>query len=153
MAAPPCRHPSQYPPPPRRPCARRNGGVGSLPSCDCLEPRVLLSVVRAAAPFLPVPSDGPGRYQLVARGGVGVARDADVFSLGRLQPGDVLTVSLGGTAGGRGSLDDGLLELFRHDVDAAGAFRVAANDDDGPGADAFLYRYPVMTEDQYFVRV
>jgi hypothetical protein len=113
---------------------------------------VLLSDVRAAEPFAPVPADAPGRYQLLARGGVDVAYDADVYSIGRLQPGDVLTVSLAGFAGARGSLGDGLVEVFRHEVDAAGVFRVAANDDDGPGADAFLYRYPVATDDAYYIR-
>ena len=93
------------------------------------------------------PTDEP-LYQLVARGSITPAGDADTFSLGTLEDGDVLTLTASGQPSTRGTLADPYVELYR----AGSATPVIFNDDDGPGKDALIHRYRIRANDTYYVR-
>jgi extracellular elastinolytic metalloproteinase len=87
-------------------------------------------------------------FQLGISGQLSSSTDADYFSIGTLQAGDVLTISESGSASGRGTSNDPLVRLYR----AGSTSIIASDDDNGPGADSLLYRYTITTTDTYFVR-
>ena len=88
------------------------------------------------------------QFQLAARGTIGAAGDADAFSLGTLEDGDVLTLTVSGQPSSRGTLADPYVELYR----AGSAQPVIFNDDDGPGKDALIHRFRIRANDTYYVR-
>lgn len=90
-------------------------------------------------------------YHLGITGTITPVNDSDWFRIGELQAGDVLTVSLSGTASTRGSLANPLVELYRGP--AASPILVASDDTGGPGGiDALIWRFEVTDTDTYFVR-
>jgi hypothetical protein len=93
------------------------------------------------------PTDEP-LYQLTARASIGAAGDADTFSLGTLEDGDVLTLTASGVGSSRGTLADPYVELYR----SGSAQPVIFNDDDGPGKDALIHRFRIRANDTYYVR-
>lgn len=97
-----------------------------------------------------VPVDGVSRYQMMIRGAIGSSGDSDYFSVGRLQAGDELTVTLSGEFSERGTLTDPFVELYRWN--GGMPVVVAGNDDDGPGTDSMLFRVAIAEDDTYVVR-
>ncbi|HEV8291796.1 MAG TPA: CotH kinase family protein, partial [Tepidisphaeraceae bacterium] len=70
--------------------------------------------------------------------------------IGRLDPGDVLTVAGAGLGGGRaGGSANPSIELWR-----AGSAALLINDGDGgPGSDALINRFAITTTDTYYVKI
>jgi hypothetical protein len=93
------------------------------------------------------PFSGP-RFQLSLRGGITPGADVDFYTLGAMQPGDVITADLAGTGGQRATLPEALVSLYR--LNGGSPVRVANDQDSGPGPDARL-RFTVTTADAYFV--
>ena len=89
-------------------------------------------------------------YQMGLAGTIANAADADFFKLGTLSSGDVLTISLSGSASARGSLTDPYLELYRGS--AASPILVTADDDSGPGVDALLFHFTISASDTYYLK-
>lgn len=87
-------------------------------------------------------------FHFTGRGTVSLNNDADVYSLGLLEEGDVLTLTASGQPSARGALPDPYLELFR----LGSAPAVMFNDDDGPGKDALIHRFRIRATDTYYAR-
>lgn len=134
-------------------CESRSPGGGAAGHCasEPLERRVFLSFEYTPAPFVPVEGEHH-LYQWTAHGNLGRAGDVDFFQLGRLRPGDVLTVSQSGAGSSRGTLVDSLVALYRAGSNVAAPTIVAFNDDGGSGRDSLLRRFAVTLDDEYFVK-
>lgn len=125
-------------------------GAGHCAS-EPLEPRVFLSTDYTVAPFVAV--EGEHRfYQWIAHGSLGRTGDVDFFHIGRLQSGDVLTVSQSGTGSSRGTLADSLVELYRAGPNPAAPILVAFNDDGGSFRDALIRRLAISRDDDYYLK-
>ncbi len=89
-------------------------------------------------------------YHLGISGQINVSNDSDWFSIGQLQVGDIITITMSASGSSRGSLGDSFVELHRGL--AATPILVAQDDDAGPGLDSIVFRFTVTTTDNYFVR-
>lgn len=87
------------------------------------------------------------RYQLSASGSIGVSEDVDWIRLGAFEPGDVISLALSGSGSSQGTHADLKLELLRNSIS------VASDDNEGPGNDALIYRYTVVTGGTYNVKI
>jgi len=92
-------------------------------------------------------------YQLTASGTIASGGDFDYFNVGAFQIGDVVTISLSGSGGQRGTLGDAYVELYR----AGDLVTPTAEDDDsgpsgGPPNDSLIYRFTIGVNDTYYVR-
>jgi subtilisin family serine protease len=96
-----------------------------------------------------VPS-GNNLYHLGLSGDISSSTDSDYFNIGLLDIGDILTISLAGDSGSRGTLLDPFLELYRGSP--ANPIRVIDDDDGGTGSDPLIYRLSITAADTYFVR-
>jgi hypothetical protein len=92
---------------------------------------------------------GGNLYQLSLSAAIGAAGDNDYFNLGTFQAGDIVTITLSGSAASRGSLLDPGLDMFRA---GSPSLPVATDADSGPGGDASIYRFTVTANDTYYVR-
>ncbi len=89
-------------------------------------------------------------YHMGISGTLPNSTDADFFSIGALQVGDVITISESGTGGLGGTMTDALVRLIRNN---GGTPAVEVSDDDsGPGTDSLLWKYTIATADNYIVR-
>ncbi len=96
------------------------------------------------------PYTNPPRFHLGLKGTILPGNDVDWYNLGTLNVGDIITISMSGSASSRGTLTNPLVELYRGL--AAGPILVTSDDDGGPGADALLYRFAITTTDTYWIR-
>jgi len=96
---------------------------------------------------------GGGLYQMGLTGSLGsTATSTDLFRIGNLQNGDVLTITLAGSASrGTGFMSNPLIELYRGNAQTQTL--VTSNDESGPGADALIARYAISTTDNYYIKV
>ena len=131
----------------RHPTARDGAAAA-----ERLERRVLCAADAAPAVFAPLPPS-PALYQLLARGQLTPAGDADFFALGRLRAGDVVSVALSGAGSSRGSLSDPHVTLYSATGDTAVPVAVARNDDGGSVRDALVLRHVVSADGSFIVRV
>ena len=89
-------------------------------------------------------------FQMGISGSIQPSNDIDAYKIGQLQAGDMLTVSMVGIWGDRGTLFDPLIELLR---DNGGNSLVVTSDDDSGGAlDALIYRFTITTTDTYYLK-
>ncbi len=93
-------------------------------------------------------------YQIAIAATSSSASDLDNYNLGVLPVGALLTVAMHGQGSGRGTLADPYLELYRWN--SGTPVLVASSDDDGPGdegpgGDAFLWRWAIAFQDVYYV--
>jgi len=94
----------------------------------------------------------PGNFQLSIRGSIHAAGNSDYFKIGAMQAGDVLTIAVGGSGSGRGTLADPKLKLYS----ASGGSAIAISpdpDNAGPGNDGFIGRFSVTTAGTYYIEV
>jgi hypothetical protein len=124
---------------------------GNAPLPRELEPNNATSSANSAL-FNFAPSSG-NLYQLglsgVASVSTGVIND-DWFKIGKLDPGDVLSVAGAGSPGGRAGGSTNLsVELWR----TGSATAVITDADSGPGLDALINRFAISTADTYYVRI
>src|SRR5205814_1813956 len=68
---------------------------------------------------------GTSIYQMTINGTLSSTSDTDYFSLGLMQIGDVITIAMSGTDGGRGTTVDPMLTLYRGGTTSA----ATSNDD------------------------
>ncbi|HEV8605303.1 MAG TPA: lamin tail domain-containing protein [Tepidisphaeraceae bacterium] len=92
-------------------------------------------------------------YQLeltgVATVNAGVIND-DWFKIGKLQPGDILTIAGAGSPSSRiGGSTNLSVELWR----AGAAAAVITDSDNGPGMDALINRFGIAIADTYYIRI
>jgi hypothetical protein len=113
--------------------------------------RRLLCAAGPPAGFVPAAPD-LRLYQLTVDGAIAPAGDQDVYSLGRLVAGDVLTLGLPAAGSGRGTLGDGFIELYRAGSIPTSPVRVFWDDDGGSGNDSLMLRQALTTDDAYFVK-
>ena len=79
--------------------------------------------------------------------------DQDWFNIGAMQVGDILTITLSGSAGGRGTNADTRLQLY-----TAGNTLIIEDDDGGPHpagtqwGDPIIYRFTVAAAGTYYIR-
>jgi hypothetical protein len=105
----------------------------------------------ATANFLPVEaSAAPRRWQLGVKGTLGTVSDADFYSLGPLDAGDVISVSESGSGATRGTLGDCYVELYR--LNGGTPLLVTFSDDNGPNLDSLIGRFSLPVADTYLVR-
>ncbi|CAN5436996.1 hypothetical protein BH11PLA2_BH11PLA2_25720 [soil metagenome] len=91
-------------------------------------------------------------YQFSFNSTIGATGDIDYYSLGAMQVGDIISVSMTGAGAGTGSLTDSLLQLRRLGGTNAS---LVADDDGGVGTnigDSLIFRYVVATADTYVIR-
>lgn len=110
----------------------------------------LLTADDATRNFLPAVGADSQRYQLGLRGQLQTFGDSDWIRLGTLRAGDRLSLAEYGSGSARGSVGDTYLYLYRGT--SASPILVASNDDSGPGADSFIYRFNISTTDEYYLR-
>src|SRR5688572_24697463 len=123
------------------------GGGAAAPLPAELEPNdSIAGADDASTNFVP---GGAALFQLQVRGNLALAGDGDFFSLGRLEPGDVLTLTQTASNSSRGTLGDSFLELYSA---GAGGAPIRDSDDDGTGLDSLIHRHTVTVADTYFVR-
>jgi hypothetical protein len=92
-------------------------------------------------------------FQVTATGTITSGGDADWFNVGTFQIGDVVTITMSGTGGQRGTLQDAYVELYR----GGDLVTPTAEDDDsgpsgGPPNDSLIYRFTIGVNDTYYVR-
>ena len=87
-------------------------------------------------------------YQLGIKGSVGALQDQDWYNIGQLHTGDIITITLSGTGSNRGTLTDSLVGLFHGPTLSAVEI---INDSYGPGMDAFIYRFRVVSTGTYYI--
>src|SRR5688500_3081859 len=126
-------------------------GAIRLVTIERLERRMLCADAGAPAGFVPVAPDGR-IYQLTMNGEIAPAGDQDFFALGRLVAGDVVTIGLPAAGSARGTLRDGLIELYQASANPSNPTRVDGNDDGGSARDALLLRHAIATDGMYFIR-
>jgi hypothetical protein len=119
---------------------------GTLP--DEIEPND--STGTASPAIYNFTSQSSNLYQMALSGGISPSGDLDWFNIGPLDAGDILTLSMSGVAGSRGTLGDTFLELYRGSP--ASPIFVVSNDDGGPGFDSLLHRFTIAASDTYFLR-
>jgi hypothetical protein len=88
-------------------------------------------------------------YQIGVKGALDSGGDLDFFNLGNLQVGDRLSVTLSGTGGMRGTLNDCYLQIFR--LNGGDPQLVTFSDDEGPGYDSLVNRLSIPADDTYYV--
>ena len=88
-----------------------------------------------------------GLFHFTMKGAVG-PNDLDFIQIGALEEGDLLTVSVSGSASYRATLPDPAVELYR----AGSGERVTFDANSGPGPDALIHRFRVPANDTYYVR-
>lgn len=88
--------------------------------------------------------------QMAISGTIGVSSDADWYRLGTLSAGQILTVSMSGSASSRGTLSDTYVELYRGS--AGGPTLVTSDDDGGPGTDSLINNFAITTTDVYYIK-
>jgi hypothetical protein len=121
--------------------------VGGLPAE--IEPNDGTGTANSAATnFLAVTSN---LYQLNWSGTASTTGDLDWFNIGAMQAGDVLTITMSGAPGGRGTAPDTLVRLYN-----SGGTIVAQDDDGGPLSggvgDSIIYRFTIAAASTYSVR-
>jgi hypothetical protein len=89
-------------------------------------------------------------YHLGLKGTVGASGDFDFYSIGDLQLGDLITITLSGSASARGTNTNPLLQLLRGAAETP--VLVTSDNDSGPGADALIFRFAITTADTYYIR-
>lgn len=121
-----------------------DGDISTLPTE--IEPNDSLSQANSAvgnfAPFT------GNLFQLAISGDIQISNDVDIFNIGQLQSGDVLSISMAGVNANRGTNFDTLIELLSNNGNTV----VTTNDDDGPGLDSLIYRVTITTTDTYFLK-
>jgi hypothetical protein len=95
------------------------------------------------------PLGGADLFQVQVRGTLTSSGDTDFYSLGRLEPGDVLSVAQSASDSARGSLRDSQVELYRA---GAPGTPLRVSDDEGTGFDSLIHRYAITVADTYYVR-
>ncbi|HEX8310774.1 MAG TPA: pre-peptidase C-terminal domain-containing protein, partial [Chthoniobacteraceae bacterium] len=100
----------------------------------------------ATANFISAPGN---LYQLALQGNRSTATETDFFNIGTMQAGDVITISMVGSTGMRGTMGDSLVTLHRGS--GAAPVQVAQDDDGGAGGDSLIYRFTVPTNDVYYI--
>jgi len=86
-------------------------------------------------------------YHLGFKGNFGT--NADWFNIGNLQAGDVITITVSGSASSRGTLPNPGVQLYRGNP--ASPVLVVSDEDSGPGQDALIYRFTITDTDTYYV--
>lgn len=125
--------------------------VGELPAE--IEPNDSTATANSAAlNFLTTTSN---LYMLNVSGNASTANNGDLdwFNIGPMQVGDVLTISMAGAGGGRGTNTDTWVRLYN----SSGTLLVD-DDDNGPNAptsnvgDSLIYRYTITAATNCFIR-
>lgn len=89
-------------------------------------------------------------FQLGIRGTLANNSDEDLYAIGALQAGDLLTISMAGTTSGRGEVFDSFVELLR---DNGGSLTLVASDDDGGELnDSLIHRFVIPSSGNYIVK-
>jgi hypothetical protein len=125
------------------------GGTGPLPNES--EPNGTAATANNGSANFGAIAD---KHHLSVSGDIASAGDVDFYKLGAMQTtggGDKLSITVSGTAGGRGTLANPVLELWRNN--SGTPVLVATNDDGGPGDDAQILDYVVTVADTYFAKV
>src|SRR6185436_9379658 len=130
-----------------------SNGIGFSPAGNPSLPRETESnndtATANSAAFNFAPSSG-NLYQLAISGSTAVTVNEDWFKIGRLDPGDVLSIAASGLPGGRAGGSSNLsVELWR----AGSATAVISDTDGGPGLDALINRFAITTLDTYYIRI